>query len=275
VDPEQARIIQQVFGIAGRASSLERASFGVSDTEFWPSTAIDSLISARLIKVAGQSNEIECHGCEERCLRPIEVIERGVGKPEQFVSTCDLFEGLGPFIHKKDELRTWTTSRRMISEFFQRQLKLQLAEYDELWRRVRFRPIEGKMVRRSVSLEFGAHPTVCIGTLKIDLSSLISWDDESIQIDDHYFFECFLASEQHQSGNKPYQASRTVQADNKLATDIRDRRLQREIDRLARKHPRLNKDQLAEKLVRQNEFSDLSAGRVLRIVRMPTGHRKK
>lgn len=267
--PPVHQIIHQLFGLAGRAASPKRCFFGAADTTSWPASAIDQLLAAKLIEPARDADEVECCGCEEHCSRPIEIFDHNGGSPRLFVSTCDLFENLGPFLHAHDALVRWQTSRHLVTKFVQRECSLTIDGTDDRERRIRFRTIEHEGVRRSISLEFTPYPIVRIGTMNVELEVLMSWQNGLIRIDQNDFQDCFRASEEQRSGDKRHQASRTVQEDNKVLTEIRDRRMQRRFEVLAIENPRLNKEQLAAKLVRENDFAKMTIGRILRIVRMP------
>ncbi|MGE3428940.1 MAG: hypothetical protein AB7I44_19480 [Hyphomicrobiaceae bacterium] len=240
-----------------------------------PASAIDSLLSAKLIEPAVDGDTIVCRGCEERCERTVNVLDRNDGSIRLIVSTCDLFDNLGPFFHSHQALARWQTSRQMITQFLRRECSLTVADQDELQRHVRFRSVELQGFRRSISLEFRAYPVVRIGTLDIELETLISWEDQIISIDRDYLQDCFRSSQEQRSGDKPYQHSRTVQQENKAITEIRDQRMQRDFETLAGQHPKLNKEQLAVRLRRDKNYSEVSVGRILRIVRMPPSRQRK
>ncbi len=271
----RARTLRELFGFAGGAESPVQYFLQANDIEFWPESAVDDLKSAKLIKSAPEGDTVVCRGCEERCLRPILLLSRGYDSASCRVSTCDLDASLGPFFHSSHACARWQSSREMIVHFVTRGCSLTLADCDVDLRRIRFKTAEIKNTRRTVSLEFSPHPVLRIGSSDIKLEQLIAWGDKSIAIDVESFWDFFLKSEDSRSGDRPYQSSRTLQAANKLRTELRDQRMQKCFEKLARRYPKLNKERLAVELRRDGEFSGVSLGRVLRIVRMPKRRSEK
>lgn len=267
--------VRQLLGLASRAVGSAPVYLSFSDLQFWPPGAINKFNAARLVRPATPGDHIQCRGCEEYCLRPVQVLDRDGDASAQLVSTCDLLDNVGPFFYPSDAVARWSTSRKLLLEFFRSHCSLETAESDEHFRRIRFRAVDQGGVRRTVVLQLTFQPTVCIGNLTIPLEALIVCDDASISLDKSYFDDCFLASEEPKSGGRAYQSSRNIQESNKLLNEILDERLQVRLDQIALEHPNLNKEQLAVKIAKEKKFPGVSAARILRVTRMPARRAKK
>ena len=79
--------------------------------------------------------------------------------------------------------------------------------------------------------------------------------------------DCIVLVEDLFSGGKRSQPSTTVRDENKVSTAIRNARLQRDFDELAANYPRLNKEQVAEKVAKLPAFKGMSAQTIARNVR--------
>ncbi|MGE0766244.1 MAG: hypothetical protein AB7L90_07240 [Hyphomicrobiaceae bacterium] len=195
-------------------------------------------------------------------------------RPRRATWTCHLHEHLGPFDEPVEILQRFSSSREMVAKFVARALKLEVRDHDANWRRSSFATLKMDGKSRAFSIEFDGHAVVKLGSASIDLVELLEWDS-TISIDRAALAACFNASVDTLSGEKRIQPSTTVREVAKLTTQLRVRKLQRRIDVLATKHPQLNKEQLAKKLVKAGEGEGMSAGRIARVTRMPKKLRRK
>ena len=247
----------------------DAAVFRFDEVIGWPKDAITSLVSAKLLKEALPAETITCHGCEERCHRPIiwtEGLSGGPGKP---TSTCHLLPDIGPFEHSTENLKRWTSGREPVAKFVGRAMSLQIRSHDARWRRIQFGALELDDTRRAFSIELDETAKARIGTFTAPLIDLIAWTPNDYRIDRDALGIWFAQSDDRQSGNKRYQPSTTVREDRQVSNQIKVRNLQRKIDLLAPKHPNLNKDQLAKKLTQTGEGEGMTAARIARVTRKP------
>jgi len=270
---DKRKAIRQIFCCAGLASGTGQVVLTANDTKTWPNTAVEKFLSAKLIKSGVPCSSIICDGCEEQCLRPIELMGRNDSASMYAISTCNKYEDLGPFFYQENSLATWMTSRELIADFFSRELSLECKSTDVQCRRIRFQTITTGSIRRGVSLEFSARPLVNIGDAVFELESFVTWDGQGIHIDIQHFMECVHSSGERRSGDKPYQPSGTIQEHKKMTRELRNCRLQSRLEGLARENRNLSKEQLVSKIVKEEAFSDMSAGTVLRVTRMPKRQR--
>jgi hypothetical protein len=181
----------------------------------------------------------------------------------------------GPFIRTADALQRWSMSRNDLAKFIGRLLGLEIKSSDREARRVRYDPIRIGCERRSLSVEFADSAVVLIGSSRVPLLDVLEWTETGIAVDREALRVCIGSSDDNQSGNKRYQPSVAVRDDNKLSTEVRNRSLQREIERLAKKHPNFSKGQLAAKLSSSPQGRGVIAKTIERLTRMPKKSRRK
>ena len=245
------------------------AVFLSDEVQFWPPDAIMALGAAKLLKAVLPANAITCRGCQERCRRPVTLIEAENERPEFLVSTCHLKTDFGPFEHSTERLKRWASSRETMAKFVSRSIGLSITAHDDRWRRVQFGALEIGSARRLLSVEFDVLPIAKIGSSTIPLIEFLEWGDNGIAVERSVLTEITVHSADHQSGSKRVQPSTTLRDDNKQLTKLKTRRLQGRLEKLAGQHPQLNKVQLAKKLEKSGEGEGYSATRILRVTRMP------
>ena len=126
-------------------------AFTFEDIRRWPTGAVDALVAGRFLKVGLPADAITCRGCERRCLRPVMLVEAGADRASTLTSTCHLKPDMGPFEHLAERLMRWTCSREGVARFIGRNWRVQIQDYDNRWRRVRFGTVQLAGVR-------GQHP---------------------------------------------------------------------------------------------------------------------
>lgn len=253
--------------VVKRGGQLD-AVFLFDEARLWPKGAIEALIKARLLREATPTDSVTCLGCEERCLRPVALSISENKRAQRALWNCHLHADLGPFDEPIDVLRRWCSSREMFARFVGKAVGIGIVDNDANWRRCRYGTLRMNGKSRAFSIEFDGSALVRLGSASIPLIELLEWGD-AIAVDRSTIATCFDASDDTQSGSKRVQASTTVRGDTKLSTQLRYRRLQQRIETLARQHPKLNKEQLAHKLVKSGQGEGMSTGRIARVTRMP------
>lgn len=245
------------------------ANFGFEEIDRLAVGSIAQLMAARLFQAASPADTVTCVGCDERCQRPVELVGFDAGQPPFARSLCHLYSDRGPFEHPLEKMQRWTTSRELVAKFIARQLGITVKEFDRPWRRVRYSTLTLGGARRAASLELLGAPIFKIGSLNLPLVQLIEWDANGIRLDLDALAALGTEATDTFSGNKRVQASSTIQADRKTQTELRNRRVQRYIDRLSSQRPNLSKNQLA-KLTAKSEFSEnMTASRIARVTTKP------
>ena len=105
------------------------AVFLSDEVQFWPPDAIMALGAAKLLKAVLPANAITCRGCQERCRRPVTLIEAENERPEFLVSTCHLKTDFGPFEHSTERLKRWASSRETMAKFVSRSIGLSITAH--------------------------------------------------------------------------------------------------------------------------------------------------
>jgi hypothetical protein len=118
-------------------------------------------------------------------------------------------------------------------------------------------------------LEFEGEASVHIGSRSLALVDILDWSAEGISVDREALDLAAWRSDDLKSGNKRYVPSTSVRQDRKIATEIRNRQLQRRLSQLAAENPKLSKAQLAKKLSKSGGRGALSAETIARVTRMP------
>ena len=269
MDQDYRRALEQLFARISEPGAQARAEITAEDVERWPHDAIQVLVSSGILRRSNSATAIVCYGCEERCLRQIVVLPAQADEPRRATWTCDLFADKGPFICATEALQRWSTSRSALAKFLGRSLGLEIRRSDRQAKRVAYDPIRIEGERRSLSIEFGAAPLICVGSSRAPLLDVLEWTEAGITIDREVLALCINSSPEYLSGGKRYQPSTAVRDDKKISTEIRYRALQRQLERLAKKHPRLSKEQLAAKVASSTVGKGMTASTIARVTRMP------
>jgi hypothetical protein len=261
------RPLQIILARVADVELLGEAEFGNAEVARWPRHMVAALAEAGLIAPMPPADAIICMHCEERCLRPV-LTATAEGRSGWYLySTCDLKSGMGPFERSSAELQRWTGNRRRVAEFFGRALGLEIKGCDENWRNIRYRTFRVETSRYALRLEFRGTAMVLVGSVSVPLLDALDWEEERISVDRDALVAAAGRSDEMQAGGTSYQPSTIVREDRRAATVLRDRRLQRSMNVLAREHPTLNKEQLAKKLVQSKQNEGITASRILRVTR--------
>lgn len=261
------RALETMLARISEPGARARTAITADDVARWPHDAVQVLVAAGVLRASNAAASIVCYGCEERCLRQVIILPAEAAEPERAAWTCDLFSDKGPFVCTADSLQRWSMSRNALAKFIGRLLGLEIKSSDREARRVRYEPIRTGCERRSLSVEFADSAVILIGSSRIPLLDVLEWTEAGIAVDRESLQVCINSSGDNQSGNKRYQPSVAVRDDNKLSTEVRNRSLQREIDRLAKEHPRLSKEQLAAKVASGTVGKGMTASTIARVTR--------
>lgn len=260
-----AAILERVAEPGEQAEAI----FSFDEIKRWPANTVGPLLIAKLLKEFIPAEAVTCRGCEKHCRRPITFVDLPYGRRQMAISTCHLFREMGPFEHASNLLRRWSGSRELVARFVGRSGKLAIKDRDERWRRVRFGTVQFRDLQRTFSIELSGTATAKIGSLSLPLIDLLEWNERGINLDCEALADFAAQSEDKQSGNKRVQPSLAVREDSKHLTAIRDRKLQRRLNALAKAHRTLSKNQLAKKIEKSGEFPGMRAGRIARVTKMP------
>ena len=263
------QVLKALLDRVSEPGDQQETYFLFDEVERWPIGAVNQLLAAGLLKLATRAETVRCLGCEERCCRPITFFD-GLGSlSEKAFSTCHLFTDRGLFQHPVEHLNRWSSSRRAVSGFVARSLVLKVRDFDPRWRRIKFAALRVNGELRDIALEFHGTAQLLIGSTRAPLVEFIEWTHEAVELDRSAVAIAAATAVDKRSGNKRVQSSTTIRDDNRTTTEIRNRRLQRAMDDAARKHPKLNKDRLANLIEKSGEFDGLTAATIARVTRTP------
>jgi hypothetical protein len=268
VDHDYRRALETLLARTSEPGAQARTEITADDVARWPHDAVQNLVAAGILRASNPATTIVCCGCEERCLRQIVILPAQAEEPRRAAWTCDLFSDKGPFIRTADALQRWSMSRSALAKFLGRSLGLEIRRSDREAKRVVYDPIRIGGERRALSVEFADGSIICVGSSRAPLLEVLEWTEAGITVDREALALCVRSSDDYQSGNKRYQPSTAARDDNKLSTELRNRSLQREIERLARKHNNLSKGQLAVKLSSSPQGKGVKARTIERVTRM-------
>lgn len=263
------KVLAKLLDRVAEAGDQLESIFKADEVLRWPVHAIEHLSNSRLLKPVTDAESVVCRECDERCHHPVTLDDTADGRPPTLYSTCELFADRGPFELAPERLKRWASSRELVARFVGRGISAMPRGHDDHWRRVHYGTVETGTVRRLLSVEFVNGATVRMGSVSLPLIELLDWEDTGIALSRDPLALAAAQSNDLQSGNKRTHPSTTVRDDNKQLKALRDRRLQRRLDALAREHPKLSKEQLATKLAKSEDGEGLSAGLIARITRMP------
>ena len=263
------KLLAKILDRVAEPGEQTNAVFLFDEVLRWPPNAITGLGAAKLLKEIMPADAITCYECDERCRRPVTLIEGANGRPPYLSTTCHLKAEFGPFEHSTERVKRWTSSRELVAKFVGRSVGLSTTDYDDQWRRVRFGTLQIGGVRRLFSVELDSSPIAKIGSAIIPLIELLEWEEAGIGVSAEALAHYASQSDDALSGSKRVQPSTTVRDDNKQLTMAKTRRLQGHLNTLAREHPKLNKEQLVRKLEKAGMGEGSTVPRIMRITRMP------
>lgn len=273
VNRAQRKVLGIIFDRVAEPGDRPEAAFLHDEVRRWPAGMLEALVAARLVRENTPADMITCGGCEERCLRPVVVIEAIDDRPKSLHSTCDLFEDKGPFDVTADRQRQWSSRRQLIATFLERGLDLKIKNYDDMWRRIRFETLRFGDQARLIELELSGAASIHVGASCLPLLDVIDLGSDGLVLDRDALAMWFAQSEDMQSGSKRRRPSTTVREDNKILTSIRTKRAQFNLTRVASANPTWNKNRVAKDLVKHGRNEGFELGRLLRVTVMP--ERKK
>ena len=249
------------------AERHDGAVFLADEVARWPIGIATALETVRLIEQGQPAEGLICAGCSERCYRQAGIVEEA---GQRFaISTCELFAGRGPFRHPISRLGRWIATRGMVARFAAGQMGWKLPPAEGADARFRFGTQRFGDARRAVMLEFADTTQLHIGGLDVDLIELIGWRGESPFLDRDALEVLAHAAPDLQSGGKREQPSSAVQTENKALRTIRNKRWQREAERLHAKHPKWSQNRVAQEIAKAPEFANISPTTIERVIRLP------
>jgi hypothetical protein len=258
------RVLSTILARVASLRSDDISIFVADEVERWPASTVELLEAAGALRPAGLDTAVVCRGCERRCHR--EVVMLDTPRPEGVAfTTCDLRVGFGPFYHSAQRLRRWISSRQLMAKLVAKKLQLPIRGHDPLWRRVELGTTAFGSHRRLLAIEFSGAAEVRVGASTMPLIHLLGFDATGLIFDKETLTAFAETSEDLQLGRKRSQPSIAARQAKRVLTTLRNDKLQRHLECLAREHPGLTKIQLARRIVKSGEFEGMTAATIARL----------
>jgi len=97
--------------------------FTADEVQAWPSDVFDALADSDLLIPSAPASSVECDGCEEACVMPVEVVRTDPGKPSRAFIVCDKPGDYGRIPVSIECLRRWRTDTSRWASFIAAQLQ--------------------------------------------------------------------------------------------------------------------------------------------------------
>ena len=93
-----------------------RVSLGADEIAEWPDGIFDELLKAKLICRDAPANVVECRGCEEYCLMPVNIFAAEGHRPARAFVACDQRDDVGRVPVDFSRLAQWTMTLSAFEE---------------------------------------------------------------------------------------------------------------------------------------------------------------
>jgi len=108
----------------GCADPVKGAFFFWDEVNAWPTGSLGVLVASGLLKPAQPMATIECDGCEENCMMPVEVYPTQEDRQGRAFITCDKRDDMGRIKVSFDRMRQWQSTGEFIAAALTRLLGL-------------------------------------------------------------------------------------------------------------------------------------------------------
>jgi hypothetical protein len=107
-------LLECILNRLGQSAPAEEL-FGANDEEHSPSGLFDALTHQGLFQQAQHARQIECTGCEENCVMPVQILTNGDGHSTKAFIACDKRDDIGRVQVDLTRLKQWKTTNTLLA----------------------------------------------------------------------------------------------------------------------------------------------------------------
>lgn len=96
--------------ICNKLAQTDRVIIKKEETGNWPIDTINMLVQHGILRQAEQSRHTECHGCEENCMMPVNILPPVNKRPTRVFIICDKRDDIGAIFVNESALNQWQSS---------------------------------------------------------------------------------------------------------------------------------------------------------------------
>jgi hypothetical protein len=160
------------------------AMFSADEVAQWPLGSLETLVKAGLLKQASSAKAVECDGCEENCIMPVDVISTPGAKKTRAFIACDKREDVGRVPIEFARLQQWQITGELLAKAVARLLGLEQSPKADLdGQRWKLGPFKALRTRPHLTLNIKDGVTLGIAGHTLALADVLSFSGSRVAID--------------------------------------------------------------------------------------------
>lgn len=176
-------LIQIIIERVAANSDITGAAFYWDEVKHWPEDKVAFFEKIGLLQVAQPMTDIECEGCEESCIMPVNIYPASEATPARAFIVCDKRDDIGRVTVNFDRLKQWQVTGLQLAQFVASlcELTQQVVKDADYWR---LGMLQGKAHKAPVLMGFeNMQPVIKVAGHSISLLEALLVDDEKCRID--------------------------------------------------------------------------------------------
>lgn len=256
--PQQAMTL-----LLERVASAEDGVVWFSSYELshWQKQPVTRLKSLQLLRRGRESGEVECDGCEESCLLPVESRKNMDGESLFFV-ICQQRSDTNMVMVDRSRLRQWRSSVEAVCDFVAADLEInrttQSGDDEGLYP---LGVVRGEKRSQMVSLKHGGDLSLVVADKALPLRDLMLFVEGKYRLDQDLLKQLV---DQSTTADKRYTPSTTRREARKLKTRERNERWQKAYLKIKRNNPTQSDDWIAKQIARDQKLSEGKSSETIR-----------
>jgi hypothetical protein len=250
--------LDAILELLGRMGALRGAAALVSEEELshWPSEAVKSMKSQKLLVKARPAASVVCPGCEEECVMPVYTLPAGPRGPASFI-VCDKRSDTNRVAVAAEQLTQWRCEMDALCRFAAQSLGLRRSDkpsaIGELWE---IGVATGDKRKQMLCLRADGELALVAGNNELPLSEFIGYGNGKYSLDQAAIRRQVDSATTADSRYTPSNAKREAR---KLDTQAMYESWQREYRRLKKSRPKMSDVWYSQQIAKLDVADDHSA----------------
>lgn len=176
-------LIQIIIERVGANSHLAGANFYWDEVKNWPDNKRALFEKIGLLNAAQPMTDIECDGCEENCIMPVNIYPTSEAIPARAFIVCDKRDDIGRVKVDFDRLKQWQLTGLQLAQFVANlcEFTQQVVKDADYWR---LGMLQGKVHKATVLMGFeNLQPVIKVAGHSVSLLEVFLIDDDKCWID--------------------------------------------------------------------------------------------
>lgn len=176
-------LIQIIIERVAANSDLTGAAFYWDEVKSWPDNKLAFFEKIGLLKAAQPMTDVECDGCEENCIMPVNIYPTSEATPARAFIVCDKRDDIGRVKVDFDRLKQWQVTVLQLGQFVASlcEFTQQVVKDADYWR---IGMLQGKAHKASVLMGFeNLQPVIKVAGHSVALLEVLLFDDDKCRID--------------------------------------------------------------------------------------------